>query len=103
MLYQATVTATGGNTVNLRDSYKNGSIITRVPIGNIVNVLEETNAEWAKITTLNGTTGYMMKQFLVKNPQPAPGGEYYVELKCENVDEAKRVLEALGRATIVGN
>lgn len=101
MLYQATVTASSGSTVNLRDSYKSGSIIERVPIGSTVDVLEEINQDWAQIRTQKNT-GFMMRQYLIKKCDPTPGGEYYVELQCSDADEAQRVLAALGRATIVG-
>lgn len=65
-LYQATVVAKTGSTVNFRSSpSKNAQIIAKIPFGTIVDVLQEVNTEWAKIQ-YNGTKGYMMREFLVK-------------------------------------
>ena len=60
---RAAVTASSGSTVRMRKR-PDGSApeVAKVPIGQTVVVLEST-AGWAKISW-NGTTGYMMAQFL---------------------------------------
>lgn len=63
MTSTAFVTATSGQTVNLRQRPdKNSLIIARVPIGTPVQV-SETADGWAQVTYGNHT-GYMMTQFL---------------------------------------
>lgn len=58
----ATVTASSGSTVNLRTSAsKRGKVLTKIPVGNDVTVLD-VNGEWAKIQF--PVTGYIMLDFL---------------------------------------
>lgn len=58
----ATVTASSGSTVNLRTSTsKRGKVLTKIPIGNDVTVLD-VNGEWAKVQF--PVTGYIMLDFL---------------------------------------
>lgn len=61
----AMVTAQSGNTVKLRAAKGTGKTIVRefVPVGTIVNVLEQ-EATWSKIETPTGKTGWMMNEFL---------------------------------------
>lgn len=74
-LYKAKVTASSGGSVNMRSSASTGaSIVTKIPIGTNVYVIEEYNSAWSKICH-NGTTGYMMSKFLNKiseNPVVEP-------------------------------
>lgn len=100
VLYSAKVTASSGSTVNMRaDSSTSGYIIKRVPIGALVDVVEETG-DWCQIVYDN-KTGYMMSKFLAKQE----GGEavtetYYVKIQCASAQEAKRLAELLGQATV---
>lgn len=58
----ATVTASSGSTVNLRTSAsKQGKVLTKIPVGNDVTVLD-VNGEWAKVQF--PVTGYIMLDFL---------------------------------------
>ena len=60
----AEVWAERGSTVNLRGRPSRDAVIrARVPIGEVVEVLEETNEAWWYILYLK-TTGYMMREFL---------------------------------------
>lgn len=60
----ATVFARQGGTVNLRSSPSLQAIVrVRVPLGEKVEVLEETNEEWARVQ-YGRYTGYMMREFL---------------------------------------
>lgn len=63
-LYHARVFADNGYPVNLRsDPTLKATILTKVPVDRVVDVLEETDAEWAKVKYVN-YTGYMMRKFL---------------------------------------
>lgn len=71
-VYQATVWAETGKTVYLRKSPSTkASVIEAVPIGTVVDVLEEINAEWARISD-SGVEGCMMRKFL-QPVEDAPG------------------------------
>lgn len=60
---QAKVTAPSGGTVNMRRTPSlKGALITRVPLGTIVNIIQP-GEEWCKIS-YGSKTGYMMAQFL---------------------------------------
>lgn len=63
-LYQATVTAVSGRTVNLRaNPSEKARVLKSVPVGSVVDVLDDTDPAWSKIT-YNSITGYMMSKFL---------------------------------------
>lgn len=58
----ATVTASSGRTVNLRDrASKRGEVITRVPVGDTVEVLS-VDGGWARVRV--PVEGYMMADYL---------------------------------------
>lgn len=60
---QAKVTAPSGGTVNMRRTPSiKGALITRIPLGTIVNIIEP-GEEWCKIN-YGSKTGYMMAKFL---------------------------------------
>lgn len=60
---QAKVTAPSGGTVNMRRTPTlKGALITRIPLGTIVNIIQP-GEEWCKIS-YGAKTGYMMAQFL---------------------------------------
>lgn len=63
VLYQATVCAQNGNTVNMRKE-PGGSILIQVPIGATIDVLSES-AGWHKIQ-YNNKIGYMQSAFVKK-------------------------------------
>ena len=67
----ATVTASSGSTVNLREGPSTSyGVLYRVPIGSRVSVLLKGNNFW-KIR-YNGLTGYMSSSFLSSGYTPAP-------------------------------
>jgi len=71
-MYQATVWAETGKTVYLRKSPSSkASAIEAVPIGTVVDVLEEINDDWARISD-HGVEGCMMRKFL-RPVEDAPG------------------------------
>lgn len=102
--YIAQVTAKSGSTVNMRaNPSKSTAVIALVPVNKEVNVLEEVDNAWAKIE-YNGTTGYMMREFLIpigqlddglyrpgdetepvfpQNPQEKPGEKITISLSRE--------------------
>ena len=60
---QARVVAQSGGTVNMRRTPTlKGALITRIPLGTIVNIIQP-GEEWCKIS-YGAKTGYMMAQFL---------------------------------------
>lgn len=106
--YKAIVQASSGDTVNLRASASTkANRLTQVPVGSKVDVLEDTNAEWCKITY--GTyTGYMMKQFLAKlesgtnDTKPETnGGDIYVRMPVESVEQGRTLVELLKKAEVI--
>lgn len=63
--YFATVVAESGSTVNLRQSPStSSSIIVRVPLGQEVEVFDDSTHEGWWQVEYDGNTGYMMSQFL---------------------------------------
>lgn len=102
VLYQAKVTASSGSTVNMRDAASSsGEIIKQIPLNTIVDVVEETNADWLKIG-YQGKVGYMMSKFLKKVADEGAAKDdenvYYVRIKCATAAEAKRLAELLNKA-----
>lgn len=72
-LYQATVTASSGKTVNLRKAAGTSfAVLEKVNIGTTVDVIEE-GAEWCRIRTASNT-GFMMACFLTGNGSSSPSG-----------------------------
>lgn len=70
-MYEAKVIAAQGNTVNMRsvmNTASNNTIIAKIPLGTIVEVLEEPSSTWRRIK-YDGKVGYMMTQFLEKIEQ----------------------------------
>ena len=79
--YHARVFADNGYPVNMRTSPNlAAAVIAKVPLDTVVNVLEDVNADWAKIRYVN-QSGFMMRRFL--NPmyddvtQPDTGAPEY--------------------------
>ena len=76
----AKVWADNGGTVNMRTgSSAESGLITRVPIGAVVTVLE-SGVTWSKITYENWT-GYMMTKFLMDEASGADGESVTVSRK----------------------
>ena len=64
-LYQAEVFAKNGQPVRLRSNPSTSAkVIEQIPVGAVVDVLEETSDAWAKISDA-GVIGYMMRKFLM--------------------------------------
>lgn len=62
-LYDAKITTTGG-ALNIRAAAsKSGTLLGKAPNGDLVQVLEETSATWAKVYW-EGITGYVMRAYL---------------------------------------
>ena len=60
---QAVLVATSGSTVNMRRTPSlKGALITRLPLGTIVNIISP-GEEWCKVS-YGSKTGYMMSKFL---------------------------------------
>lgn len=95
-LYKATVTAASGSTVNLR-SAPDGALVTRVPIGTVVSVYEDSSG-WSHIRA-GDADGWMQSTFLV--PEVNDDADESVSVTLPR-SVALAVMEALGRATAQG-
>lgn len=96
VIYQATVTASSGNTVRMRAGADSGAAVLKaIKLGEKVDVVEETNDTWSKII-YSGMTGYMMKKFLAKvsTPVSAPS-TWYVKIECGSEADARAIAAAL--------
>ena len=93
----AIVTAETGNTVNLRKS-PDGALLTRVPVGSTVEVIQRESSGWSKIRW-NGTDGWMDARYLrdagseAEAPDSEEDGTVSVTLSR---DAAEALMEALG-------
>ena len=64
---ELTVTASTGNTVNMRARPStSSSIVKQVPTKTTVKLIEKTSTEWYKVQ-YGSLTGYMMAKFLKSN------------------------------------
>ena len=85
---QYKIVAASGDTVNLRRYTSTTSeVITKVPVGTLVNGTAVTTEGWTKVD-YNGTTGYMMSKFL------EPTGEKTLTLE-ERVEKLEARVAAL--------
>ena len=71
-MYRAEVVAANGKPVNLRKGPSTASArVCAVPVGETVDVLNETDADWAEVRW-GDKTGYMMRKFLRRLEENAP-------------------------------
>lgn len=93
-MYEAKVIAAQGNTVNMRsvmNTASNNTIIAKVPLGTIVEVLEEPSSTWRRIK-YDGKIGCMMTQFLEKiEPQDTTNKDDIRKLKIK-LEEALEIV-----------
>lgn len=69
-LYQAITTATNSYPINMRQQPTiNSTLIGKIPLDTIVNVIEIVNDEWVKVE-YNGNYGYIMSKFLKTIQEP---------------------------------
>lgn len=85
-LFEATVTAQSGSTVNLR-SAPEGVILKRIPIGTVVLVSEEADG-WSRVRA-DGLEGWMQSAFLLR-------AEWTLETLGAAVDDIRRRLSQAG-------
>lgn len=104
VLYQAKVKSTDTRLNMREDPDKNASRILQVPPQGIVDVIEETNAEWWKVA-YNSKVGYCMNTYLEKIENSAEddsvAGNYYIKIKCNSEADAKLIANALAGLAIV--
>ena len=92
--YSAKVYAANGKPVNLRASASTTSkVLCQVPVGEYVNVIEETNGTWARCA-YNGYTGYMMRQYLPEEEPAADTSSGTVTVSCAELQE---IYDRIGR------
>lgn len=96
-MYEAKVIAAQGNTVNMRsvmNTASNNTIIAKVPLGTIVEVLEEPSSTWRRIK-YDGKVGYMMTQFLEKIEQPQDTNKDDIRKLKTKLEEALEIVNSL--------
>lgn len=95
VLYEAYVCAKPGETVNMRKSCStNASVITKIPHGTKVDVLQECDSEWNMIS-YNGTQGYMMKKFIsTQNPTDTTSSDK-IEIDRKKLEEIRDLINNL--------
>lgn len=97
MLYQVKVISNG--TLRLRKIANNtGTILTTIPTGTVLDVLEETSADWLKVT-YKTYIGYVSKVFTQKIEEKATSTDqtYYLKIKATSQNDAQAMLELLKR------
>jgi len=86
VLYFAKVVADNNYPVKMRKSPSTSAeILVKIPVGTTVDVLEETNKTWDKIS-YKGTTGYMMREFLKKIEEVIPAPDNPINEEFVSVD-----------------
>ena len=99
VLFQAKVSSKDSK-LNLREKPdKSSNRILAIPPQAIVDVIEETNAEWWKVIYA-GYTGYVMNQYLTKQLTDTTK-DFYIKIKCGSEADAKLIAKAFQGATIV--
>ena len=96
-MYEAKVIAAQGNTVNMRsvmNTASNNTIVAKVPLGTIVEVLEEPSSTWRRIK-YDGKVGYMMTQFLEKIEQPQDTSKDDIRKLKTKLEEALEIVNNL--------
>lgn len=97
VLYQAKV-ASKTDKLNMRKTpEKSGVRILQIPPQGIVDVVEETNETWCQVI-YSGKNGYVMSQYLTKDLTANTSQDYYVKIKCESEEDAKRIAKLLQSA-----
>ena len=98
VLYEAKIIANSGK-VNLRaEPTSSSSRLGQMEIGDLVEVLEETNDDWHKISW-NGRIGYVSTRYITKDGVAQDTERYYVRIECESEKDAKELVERLKGAT----
>ena len=86
-------TGASGNTVNMRrDADKNAKVVTRVPVGATVAVIED-RGEWCAVS-YQGSRGYMMANYL---EYPNQAGEAESDTVAVPKSELRELHEKIGR------
>lgn len=94
-LYQAEVVAESGNTVNLRRSASTSAArVGTIPVGRIVDVYNEYNADWAEVH-YNEKAGYVMRKFLekIEASNTGDGRDSAMERAIEYANEIVKILQ----------
>lgn len=109
-LYDAKVVTSGG-ILNIRSAPRTGGTdIGDIPNGDLLQVLEETNSEWARVFW-NGMEGYVKREFISRITGASldddsdevvgtSGGAYGLYIPCASL-EAARALQSILRSGVV--
>lgn len=90
-VYETAVTfAASGNNVNLRDAPKlSAKLVERVPLGDLVTVIEKTSDDWWKVKW-GKCTGYMMKKYILTGAADGTWAAEIFDLTKEQAESIKR-------------
>ena len=95
--YQAKVTASSGNTVNMRQTPSSSAkVIAQVAVGQVVDIISAADG-WSEITW-NGKSGYMMSKYLQKVEGSEGNKVWYVRIECDSEAQAKAIAQILAKA-----
>lgn len=96
MLYQVKVTSNG--TLRLRKTPSStGIIITSIPTGTILDVLEATSTDWTKVS-YKTYIGYIANSFIQKvEVTPTTPATYYLKVNANSQADAQAMLDMLKR------
>lgn len=95
--YQAKVSASTGNTVNMRQSPSSSAkVVTQIAIGQIVDVTSAAG-DWSTIIW-NGKSGYMMSKYLTKVDGSEDNKVWYVRIECDSEAQARAITQILQKA-----
>ena len=100
VLYQATVDESGRLNVRSGPGKKYSTVFQAQP-GSIVDVLDDSNAEWRRVQQ-DGKSGYAMSEYLHKvepvPPEPPVPSEEYVKIP---MDLAKQLYDVIGSQLVI--
>lgn len=95
--YQAKVTASAGNTVNMRQTPSSSAkVLAQVAVGQVVDIISAADG-WSEITW-NGKSGFMMSKYLQKVSGSDSNKVWYVRLECDSEAQAKAIAQILAKA-----
>lgn len=95
MLYQVTVISKG--TLRLRKAPSNTApIITTIPEGTVVGVIEATSNEWTKVL-YKGYEGYLSNTFIKKNENSVDTPTFFLKISAKDQADAEMILDVIKR------
>jgi N-acetylmuramoyl-L-alanine amidase len=98
--YKATVNTSKPLSLNLWENTNKSSSTGFIPKGDTVDVLEEVNANWARVS-YKGNTGFVDRQYLVREPDapvPSPAPEDTLQIPRADWEALKVAIDRIQKA-----